>query len=98
MQNDLAAAKKGVADLKDTYTTKIAEAFAEGRFIKNQLRTSNGPRTLVSDLKTTSCSTDQFYGTECVEEDFDDTLFTTTTATKTIDTAVTADTGANVPR
>ena len=70
----------------------------EGRFIKNQLRTSNGPRTLVSDLKTTSCSTDQFYGTECVEEDFDDALFTTTTATKTIDTAVTADTGANVPR
>ena len=49
MQNDLAAAKKVVADNMATRTAQIAESFMEGRFIKNQLRTANGPRVSLPD-------------------------------------------------
>ena len=53
----------------------IEDNFREGRFIKNQLRTANGPRTLVSDLKTQSCTTDQFFNTKCVDVDYNDADF-----------------------
>lgn len=98
MQNDLAAAKKVVEDKIAAKTAVIAEAFMEGRFIKNQLRTMNGPRTAVSDLKTQECTTDQFFGTKCTDVDYDDDQFARTTDTVNIDTLQTTETGTPVSR
>merc|ERR1711959_779894 len=53
-------------------TTSNSDAFTEGRFIKNQLRTANGPTTKISDLKTQSCTTDQFLHTTCSDVDYAD--------------------------
>ena len=98
VQNDLAAAKKVVEDKIAAKTAVIAEAFMEGRFIKNQLRTMNGPRTAVSDLKTQECTTDQFFGTKCTDVDYDDDQFARTTDTVNIDTLQTTETGTPVSR
>merc|ERR1719198_2777152 len=98
VQNDLAAARKVVEDKMAAKTAVIAEAFMEGRFIKNQLRTMNGPRTQVSDLKTKSCTTDQFFGTTCTDVDYDDTLFERSADAINIDTLQAAETGSNVGR
>jgi hypothetical protein len=87
----------------------IEDNFREGRFIKNQLRTANGPRTAISDLKTQSCTTDQFFNTICsdVEYDPDDEgLFAAGARTDAIrdeaakvDAAIAAERdGASVPR
>jgi len=84
----------------------IEDNFREGRFIKNQLRTANGPRTAVSDLKTQSCTTDQFFNTKCTDVDYDDADFAAGARTDTIrDAAAAVDAaigeergGASVPR
>lgn len=83
----------------------IEDNFREGRFIKNQLRTANGPRTEVSDLKTQSCTTDQFFNTKCTDVDYDDAAFAAgarTDAIRTeaaaVDTAIFAERQSNVPR
>merc|ERR1711871_800133 len=84
----------------------IEDNFREGRFIKNQLRTANGPRTAVSDLKTQSCTTDQFFNTKCTDIDYDDADFAAGARTDTIrDAAAAVDAaigeergGASVPR
>ena len=84
----------------------IEDNFREGRFIKNQLRTANGPRTAVSDLKTQSCTTDQFFNTRCTDVDYDDADFAAGARTDTIrDEAARVDAaiaeergGSSVPR
>merc|ERR1712054_273351 len=68
----------------------IQDNFREGRFIKNQLRTANGPRTAVSDLKTQSCTTDQFFNTKCTDIDYDDADFAAGARTDTIRDAAAA--------
>merc|ERR1712159_571046 len=68
----------------------IEDNFREGRFIKNQLRTANGPRTAVSDLKTQSCTTDQFFNTKCTDIDYDDADFAAGARTDTIRDAAAA--------
>merc|ERR1711990_311559 len=84
----------------------IEDNFREGRLIKNQLRTANGPRTEVSDLKTQSCTTDQFFNTKCTDVDYDDAEFAAGARTDAIrdeaaavDAAIAAERdGASVPR
>ena len=75
VQNRLASSKLSTSNLVATKDALIAAAFTEGRFIKNQLRTANGPTTKISDLKQQECTTDQFFHTTCVEVDYDDTKF-----------------------
>lgn len=97
VQNELTAAKKVVEDKLAAKAAVIAEAFMEGRFIKNQLRTMNGPRTPVSELKTQSCTTDQFFGTTCTDDPATPD-FSRTADTINIDSLQTAETGSPVAR
>ena len=84
----------------------IQDNFREGRFIKNQLRTANGPRTAVDDLTTQSCTTDQFFGTSCEDVDYADADFAAgarndaaRAAAAAVDAAVAAERdGSTVPR
>merc|ERR1711907_854556 len=75
MQNEYAASKVEMEATIAAQNAAISAAFTEGRFIKNQLRTANGPTTKISDLKTQECTTDQFFHTSCVEVDYDDEQF-----------------------
>merc|ERR1711871_556536 len=75
MQNEYAAGKVEMEATIAAQNAAISAAFTEGRFIKNQLRTSNGPTTKISDLKTQECTTDQFFHTSCVDVDYDDEQF-----------------------
>ena len=72
VQNRHAASKLDVKAKMDNQNAAISDAFTEGRFIKNQLRTANGPTTKISDLKTQSCTTDQFLHTTCSDVDYAD--------------------------
>jgi hypothetical protein len=98
----LLVAKEKIAEKNSA----IEDNFREGRFIKNQLRTANGPRTMVSDLKTQSCTTDQFFNTKCVDVDYNDADFAAgarddanRVAAAAVDTAVGLERdGATVPR
>ncbi len=75
MQNEFAASKVEMSAEIAAKNAAIDAAFTEGRFIKNQLRTANGPTTKISDLKTQECTTDQFFHTTCTDVDYDDTQF-----------------------
>ena len=46
---------------------QIAAAEKQRHFKINQLKTANGRPTTISDLKTVSCTQDQFFRKECVE-------------------------------
>jgi hypothetical protein len=65
VQNRHAADKVRVDQLTKTKKASIDAAFKTGRFIKNQLRTANGPRTPINKLKTSDCSNDQFFHVDC---------------------------------
>jgi hypothetical protein len=75
VQNEFAAEKVSMSAKIASKNAAISAAFTEGRFIKNQLRTANGPTTKISDLKTQECTTDQFFHTTCVDVDYDDSEF-----------------------
>jgi hypothetical protein len=75
MQNEFAASKVEMSEEIAARNAAISAAFTEGRFIKNQLRTANGPTTKISDLTTQECTTDQFFHTTCVDVDYDDAQF-----------------------
>jgi hypothetical protein len=87
VQNRFDQARVAVGARKAAQQKKIDDAFSQGRFIKNQLRTANGPRTQVSDIKTKSCTNDQFFGTNCVEQQYDASLFSAGAASDAIRTA-----------
>lgn len=75
LQNEFASARVEMNAEIAAKNAEIEAAFTEGRFIKNQLRTANGPTTRISDLKTQECTTDQFFHTSCVDVDYDDADF-----------------------
>jgi hypothetical protein len=87
VQNRFDQARVAVGARKAAQQKKIDDAFSQGRFIKNQLRTANGPRTQVSDIKTKSCTNDQFFGTNCQEQQYDTSLFSAGAASDAIRTA-----------
>merc|ERR1711871_1415070 len=61
VQNEFAASKMEMNANIAAQNAAISAAFTEGRVIKNQLRTANGPTTRISDLMTQECTTDQFF-------------------------------------
>jgi len=80
MQNRLDKDYHAMKTKNAAWATAINAQHTQGRFIKNQLRTANGPRTKIADLKTESCTTDQFFRTTCTKTDASSS-FTTSAST-----------------
>ena len=65
VQNRHAADKVASGELFVERAAQINSAFQKGRFIKDQLRTANGPRIATEELKSEMCSSDSFFRTSC---------------------------------
>jgi len=82
MQNRLDKDYQAIKIKTATWTSTLNTNFKQARFIKNQLKTANGPRVKVADLKTETCTTDQFFKTTCTSSAIPSSgtgSFTTTT-------------------
>lgn len=79
MQNRLDKDYQSIKAKAATWVTTLTDNFNQARFIKNQLRTANGPRVKIADLKTETCTTDKFFKTTCTKSAA--TGFTTTSDT-----------------
>jgi len=81
MQNRLDKDYQSTKVKAATWTTSLNTEFKQARFRKNQLRFANGPLEKIADLKTETCTTDQFFKTTCTKAAINTADFTTTADT-----------------
>merc|ERR1719198_1029332 len=69
VQNRLDVSKAAAKANLATKMATVAQHLKENAFTINQVKLMNGPPVKIADLKKSTCTTDQFYGVTCQEED-----------------------------